>query len=226
MRPPRPRLHLKHRTVGVAPVVAVILRGPLGVGKSTVAERLASRLGGNRVSIDTLLERYALEEWASDRIALESFLRANDHAVREARRLARLGRSVVIEGNFYWREALADLARRLEIRPYVFRLAAPVAVCIARDRRRPAPRDPASPRAGERMGRKAVQDVYRLASGVRAGIPVDARGPVDRVVGRILRRLPRGARPPLSWKGTPRGSARPSAAVRLRRSVRAEGRGD
>jgi shikimate kinase len=40
----------------------VVIRGPLGVGKSTVAAALAKALGGDHIRIDQILEEHGLEE--------------------------------------------------------------------------------------------------------------------------------------------------------------------
>src|SRR5690348_6946089 len=92
----------------------LLLRGPLGVGKSTVAQEVARRERAELLSVDRILEDRGLEEWDEDRISLRSFLRVNDVLVPVAREDLRDGTSVVIEGNFYWREQVHDLIARLE----------------------------------------------------------------------------------------------------------------
>ena len=157
------------------------------MGKSTVSERLARELRAGCLSIDRILEEHDLEEWDEDRISLASFLRANEFAEERARRFLDADRSVVIEGNFYWKEQIHDLIRRLEYPHLVITLKAPLRLCVERDRLRPATRPGAEPRAGDSLGAKAATEVYRLVAGVRSGVGIDATGTVGATVAAILR---------------------------------------
>jgi predicted kinase len=165
----------------------LVIRGPLGVGKSTVSERLARELPAGCLSIDRILEEHDLEEWEEDRISLRSFLRANEFAEERARRFLDADRPVVIEGNFYWKEQLEDLTRRLAYPHGVFTLKAPMRLCVERDRLRPATRPGAEPRAGDSLGAEAVAQVYRMVARVHSGIGIDATGTVEATVAAILR---------------------------------------
>ena len=166
----------------------LVVRGPLGAGKTTVAHAVARRLGAHVVSVDDILEKHHLEIWDTrrDRVALASFLRANAIIARTVRSELGAGRSVVVEGNFYWREAVADLRRRVGRSVRILRLDAPLATCLNRDRGRPAPESGTTPQAGQRMGPTAVRKVFRYTRAVRVGRSIDARGSVERVVERVL----------------------------------------
>lgn len=148
----------------------VLIRGPLGVGKTTVARRLARGLGAEYISIDRLLDDHGL--WYSGRLA--EFLRANRHAVRRARTLLGEGTPVVIDGNFYWRSQIGDLVGRLDFPHAVFTLRAPESLCILRDRHR-----------HPSHGAAATRQVYAKSTRFEYGIGVDATKPVDRVVSAI-----------------------------------------
>ena len=168
---------------------SVIIRGPLGVGKSTVSEALARAIGGRHIPIDRILEANGIEEWDADRISLASFLKANGIAVEEARPAYRLGIPAIFDGCFYWREQLDDLRKRVGD-CYVFTLKAPLNVCVERDRTRPLPRPETGPRGGDQQGRLAAEAVFRLVSEVQQGIPIDATGEVAQTVSSIIRHLP------------------------------------
>jgi predicted kinase len=161
----------------------IVLRGPFGVGKTTVARALAERLGAGTVSIDRLLERFP---WDGGSESL--FLRTNRPAARRARALLARGRSAIVEGNFYWPSAIDDLVARVPYPSAVLTLRAPLAVCLARDRARRV-----------RYGASAARAVFRKVGRVRRGTSIDARGPLHETVERIRIHLARGA------GGRPRG---------------------
>lgn len=157
----------------------VILRGPLGVGKTTVARRLAERLGASVVSIDRLLEVHDLEQWEDGYISRASFLRANALAAAEAGPSLAEGRPVLFEGNFYYPEQIDDLIDRLASRPFVFTLKAPVATCIERDAHRERP-----------LGEQGAREVHAKVTAFDRGIGIEATRPLEEVVAEIQRHLP------------------------------------
>ncbi len=168
---------------------SVVIRGPLGVGKSTVSSLLARALGAQHISIDRVLEDHGIEEWDRDRISLRSFLKANEIAVDQARKALEAGRPVIFDGCFYWREQLEDLAQRLGGKVAVFSLQAPLEACIGRDRARPLPQAGEAPRGGHQLGDQAVAEVFRLVASVDYGMAIDASGALEATVAAILGRL-------------------------------------
>ncbi len=152
----------------------LIIRGPLGVGKSTVSARLAKAIHGAHVSIDRILDEQGL--WESGR--LSEFLRANTFAIDRARKILARGTPVIFDGNFYWRSQIEDLIGRLDDLHHVVTLRAPLKVCIERDAQRHRPH-----------GREAAREVYAKVTRFEIGIAVDARGSPEAVVRKILSRL-------------------------------------
>jgi predicted kinase len=152
----------------------VVVRGPLGIGKSTVSKSLATKISVEYISIDQLLDDHGL--WVSGR--LSEFLRANDFAVQQARGSLERGVPVIFDGNFYWKTPIEDLVRRLGYRHFVITLRAPVNVCIERDAGRANP-----------LGAIAARQVYAKSTRFEFGIEVDATRPVEVVVGDIARYL-------------------------------------
>jgi len=154
----------------------VVVRGPLGVGKTLVSTELARRLGATYISIDRILDEQDL--WYAGR--LREFLAANEHAAARAGPRLRRGTPVVIDGNFYWKTQILDLERRLKYPHRVFTLTAPVQLCVERDHQRFPPH-----------GADAARVVYARSTRFRFGLEIDARGPAGRVVDRALAAITR-----------------------------------
>ena len=164
--------------------VCIVLRGPLGVGKTTVARALAKELHARVISIDDILEREGLEQWEDGYISEAAFVRANAFAANEAAPTLRKGAPVIVDGNFYHRGAIEDLLARLGTPHLVVTLVAPLATCVQRDRAREGS-----------LGAAATRDVFRKVAEVRYGIEVDARPPVEQIVGKILEQVRSNADP-------------------------------
>lgn len=154
----------------------ILIRGPLGIGKSTVSVRLARELRGRCISIDRILEHHSL--WESGR--LSEFLRANRFAVGRARPLLARSTPVIFDGNFYWKTQIEELIGRLGEPHFVFTLEAPLAICVERDRRRPHP-----------YGPRAVAEVYAKSTRFDYGIAVEASGTLASALREIGSHLPR-----------------------------------
>lgn len=152
----------------------VIIRGPLGVGKTTVALRLAKELSAEYISIDQILD----DEGLWDEGKLSEFVAANKFAADRATASLAKGRPVIFDGNFYWREQIDDLVRRLSSPPFAFTLEAPLSLCIARDAGRASPHGP-----------EAARQVFEKTGQVSYGIPIDASQPLDQTVHEVASRI-------------------------------------
>ena len=139
----------------------IIVRGPLGVGKSTIAKRLAKALKAEYISIDSALEKYDLAKTDSD-YTPKDFIRANKCIIPEAKTKLKQGKILVFDGNFYFRGQIKHLTQNLNARGFVFTLKAPLQVCIKRDRKRQ-----------QSYGKEAARAVYGLVSKFDWGIPID-----------------------------------------------------
>ncbi|MGA7476745.1 MAG: ATP-binding protein [Thermoplasmata archaeon] len=158
----------------------ILVRGPLGIGKSTVAERLARQIEGEHISIDRILDERGLERWYRGYYSQRSFLRANVFAAEQARECLGRGTPVVFDGNFYYKSQIDDLVGQLDYPHHVFTLTAPLSVCIERDSRR-------SPS----FGSEAARAVYKKSTEFDYGVEVDATCPVRSVIHQITSNLPR-----------------------------------
>jgi predicted kinase len=161
----------------------VIVRGPLGIGKSTVSERLAQTIGAEYISIDRILDEPGVEEWDDEagHYSERCFLRANALAVERTKSFLDHGIPVVFDGNFYWRSQISDLIARLNFPHHVYTLKAPLELCVQRDSQRDPPH-----------GREATEQVYTKSTEFGWGVEIDARQPVDSVVREIVSHLSQG----------------------------------
>jgi tRNA uridine 5-carbamoylmethylation protein Kti12 len=159
----------------------VIIRGPLGCGKSTIAKIIAKKLKAGYVSIDRILDEYNLtNEREEGYISQKSFLKANLIAVSKVKKILKSNIPVVFDGNFYWKSRIDDLIKRLDFPHYVFTLKAPLKVCIERDRTR-----------RKTHGEDAVREVYKKSTEFNYGKIIDINRPLDVCVKDILSYLPK-----------------------------------
>ena len=119
---------------------SIIIRGPLGVGKSTVAKAVAEKIGGLYISVDQILKDHELDKTSDgEGIPLANFLKSNELILEEARKAHTVGKSVVIDGNFYHKEQIEQLYAALGDETIAFTLKASVETCLIRDAARKKP---------------------------------------------------------------------------------------
>ncbi len=153
----------------------VLIRGPLGVGKSTVAKAVAEELGASYVSIDGVLEELKLDTADENGIPLVNFLAANAHVVEKMRSDI----NTVIDGNFYHKEQVDDFVTRFGDDVRIITLKAPVEVCIERDTQR-----------SRSYGEDAARAVHAMVSAFDAGTVIDtSKKKTEEVVAEIRRSL-------------------------------------
>lgn len=114
----------------------IIIRGPLGVGKTTVARKLAAKLNAHYISIDSVLEENHLDQAEEDGIPLKNFITGNGLVLPEIRAALEGGRPVIIDGCFYHKEQIDHFIQNIQAPSFVFTLKAPLEVCIERDKDR------------------------------------------------------------------------------------------
>lgn len=141
---------------------SVVIRGPLGVGKSTIAKVIAEKIGGVYISVDEVLDQNGLDKAVEgEGIPLENFLKANELIAQQARRAEGQNKQVVIDGNFYHKKQIDQLVSILE-NAAVFTLKASVETCIARDAARENP-----------YGEDAARAVHMFVSAFDYGTVID-----------------------------------------------------
>ena len=159
----------------------IIIRGPLGCGKSTITERVAEKLRAEYIPIDRILDEYNLtKDKEAGYISQKSFLKANEIVAQKAKKSLQNGIPVVFDGNFYWKSQIDDLIKKLDLPHHIFTLKAPLEVCIARDNQRE-----------KKYGEDAVRAVYKKSTEFDYGIIIDVNKPLKDCINEILSYLPK-----------------------------------
>lgn len=158
----------------------VIIRGPAGVGKTTVSRVLASRIGASATHFDKVMDELCMDYVEGEKwIPLQRFLKADEALLPKFATELDGGRNVVIDGNFYHREQIEDLTGRLNFPHAVFTLKADLDECLKRDRAR-----------SNALGGRGIEDVFRLVDAFDYGNVIQTRGrTADEVVEEIVTAL-------------------------------------
>ena len=160
----------------------IIIRGPLGIGKSSIAEELAKRLDALYVPIDEVLERHGLDKIGDEGcIPLVNFLKADECILPDVQKAFAEGKIVIFDACFYHREHIEHIIEELNAPHYVFTLKAPVEICIERDHQRQ-----------KTHGEAATRAVHSLVSRFEYGTTIDvAKLTFEQTMNKILNYLPK-----------------------------------
>ena len=156
----------------------VIIRGPVGVGKSVVAKNLAKQIEGVHISIDRILEEENFEDDSEEGyISNKGFLKANEFAAKLAKEHLKNGKSVIFDGTFYWKSQIDSLIETMGSRHYVFTLKADFDILVGRDDKR---------ESGS-VGKEALREGLSKVSSFYDGFVINTnRKNCEEVVGEIL----------------------------------------
>ncbi len=158
----------------------IIIRGPAGSGKTTIAKLLAKNLGAEYISLDDVLHENGLDQIEGICIKEENFLKANGLIIPRMNVLMTKGRNVIIDGNFYHKNHLRELIRASEFPVKVFTLKSKVDDCLSRD----------SERSEGKIGKRNIRQVHALVSRWDYGIVIDINGKsAKKVTAEILREI-------------------------------------
>lgn len=144
----------------------IIIRGPAGIGKTTIAKILAERMGVKYISIDDLLAKAKLGRVDTKLgcVPLANFLAVQEDVLSEIEKQIEKS-SVIVEGNFYFKEQIDFFEKVFRKNILVVTLKAKLLTCIQRDLKRKNP-----------IGKKSTEEVYDLVSGFDAGMTIDVEG--------------------------------------------------
>ena len=154
----------------------IIIRGPLGCGKSTIAESISQRINAQHFSVDKILAEHNLEHDKEEGyISQKSFKKVNEIISPDAEKILEGGKPVIFDGNFYWKSQIEDLISRLHFPHYVFTLKAPLEVCIERDKSR-----------NNTHGEAAARVVFNKSTEFDYGEVIDVTNPLHETTEEIL----------------------------------------
>lgn len=156
----------------------IIIRGPLGVGKTTIAKALAKKLNAEYLSVDRILEENGLDR-EDNKFTPEDFIKANEIILPKIKEDLAIGKVVIFDGCFYMKEQIEHLEKSLPGKIYAFDLKAPVGVCIKRDNKR------------KRVyGEQAARGVHKLVSKFDYGINIKTDNKTsEQVTKEIIKKL-------------------------------------
>ena len=143
----------------------IIIRGPAGTGKTTVAKKLAEYLKGHYISFDEIMRENKLDIIGGDGISAENFLKANAIILPKVKQELDSNNSVVLDGCFYRKEQIDNIVDSLPYKHHVFSLHAKLGDCLSRNKGREKP-----------MAEEAIRQVYQLVSGIEIGVLVETTG--------------------------------------------------
>jgi broad-specificity NMP kinase len=140
----------------------IVIRGPSGVGKTTVAKLVAAKLDVPIIHIDEVLHEHGLGYIIGEPcIPEENFFKVNRIIEGDVKRKASKGH-IVMEGNFYHLSHIKDTEK---LAPAMwFTLNAPLQTCVERD----------SSRNG--IGETRIGNVYRNTTMFSYGTEIDTEG--------------------------------------------------
>ena len=139
----------------------IIIRGPLGIGKTTIAKKLAEELSAKYISIDKILEESGLDK-EDNNFTPDDFIKANKIVLPSIKENLQKGKIIILDGCFYFKEQIEHLEKNLPFKSYIFTLKAPIEVCIERDKKRK-----------KVYGEKEAREVYKLVSKFDCGIIIN-----------------------------------------------------
>ncbi len=149
----------------------VIIRGALGVGKTTIARKLAKIIDASYFSIDKVLSENKLDRCGEEGIPAANFIKGNDLVIPAIKKSLAVGKPVIIDGCFYRKEQIEHFISKLGGKYFVFTLKAPLKICIARDKGR-----------AKTYGKDAAAAVFNMVSEFDYGIVIETEGRTEEEV--------------------------------------------
>lgn len=115
----------------------IIIRGPAGVGKSTVSKVLAKKLNMKLYHYDRVMKGFGFNFIPGDKwVPLEKYLEADKLMMPKYKDFLSRGKRLLLDGNFYHIEQIENLIDKLEYPHLVITLNASLPECQRRNKTR------------------------------------------------------------------------------------------
>ncbi|MFH1089279.1 MAG: AAA family ATPase [Candidatus Uhrbacteria bacterium] len=152
----------------------IVIRGPLGVGKTTISQLLTEKLRAEYLSVDEILNKNGLD--SPEGISVENFLKANEIIFKLVNNSEK---KFVIDGNFYYQEQIDDLKQKFGDQIIFFTIISPVEKCLKRDVGRE-----------KSLGEASTRFVYEITTKITEGFEIDNGDlTAEETVGKIMEKL-------------------------------------
>ena len=154
----------------------IVIRGPAGIGKSTLSKELTKILKANPIHFDKVMSKHKLDIIDGGGISAKNFVKANKLVLKKALSSLKKEEVVIFDGCFYREEQIKHLLENLPYKSYIFSLKAPVNTCVSRNKTR-----------SKDMSDEAIHEVYNLVFKYEFGIPVETHNKtIEQVTKEIL----------------------------------------
>ena len=153
----------------------IIIRGPAGVGKTTIAKELARNLNADYFSFDEIMETNKLDTIVGDGIPSKNFVKANIIILD----LIRNKKRVVLDGCFYRKKQINNLLNNLKTKVHIFTLNADITECSEKNKTRI-----------NSLADEDIKQVHNLVSIIKIGIMINTVGKsIKQIVSEILNHM-------------------------------------
>lgn len=153
----------------------IILRGPAGIGKTTIGKKLAKASDALYISVDKILKDNKLNYVPGEPCVPEANCIKVNGIILSTIKKYKEDKPIVIEGCFYHLSQIRDLIEKLPKEPYVFTLKAKIPILVKRDKTRRG------------IGKKSIKAVHKLVSRFDYGHTIDTNQKgVDEIIKEII----------------------------------------
>lgn len=145
----------------------IIIRGPAGVGKTTISKELSNCIGADYISFDEIMNLNKLDTIVGDGIPSENFVKANEIVIDMIKDKTK----VVFDGCFYRKEQIDHLLKNIKSEVIIFTLDATLDECLKRNKYRT-----------NALSDENIKQVYLLVAEIKIGISINTFGKTSKQV--------------------------------------------
>jgi len=156
----------------------ILIRGPAGSGKTTIAKELSKIYNAHHICIDTIKHKLGLKHSEVEKIE------ANKKIIKEAKDYLKQGRIVIIDEVLYYPKQLSQL-ENISYPSYLFSLNTSLSCCLKRNEKR-------REEEGRTLSDNNVKLVHNLVSKLKKGIEINTENKtIKQTIQEIITYLPK-----------------------------------